>query len=336
MAPDNSESVPWEYRSRMRNSEWYPGMTVGPGQSACVAARMGLLIVLGILWAVCSGTGSVAIAAERSGGLIDEPVAETRVHISAAAAEPSDDEAARKRLQEIAAAFGTDPTAIVSYYEFHYEHDHLPAGARTDNAVAIASLALTPSWLLRVTMPYMWDVPNQPDTSNTKGAGDMEVRVGARVYNSPYLALFVGTDVLFPTASNEQLGAGKYTLGPGIVATVPIPMLRSLFSVLVQNFKSVGGDPRRPKIDYAQFQLTLNTIWSEQWYTSLLPTVNVDWSRGGKSGMKVEAEIGYQFYGRWEAFLHPGVGLWGNDLQTGYDWIVQCGVRWVFSSPLFP
>lgn len=311
-------------------------MTAGPGQSACVVVRMGLLIVLGLVWAVCSEADSVAIAAERSLGLTDEPVADGRVHNSAAASEPDVDEAARKRLQEMAAAFGTDPTAIVGYHEVHYEYERVPGDARTHNAVAIASLALTPSWLLRVTMPYVWDVPNRSDTSNTNGADDMEVRIGVRVYNSPYLALFLGTDVLFPTASNERLGEGKYTLGPGIATAVPVLGLRSLFSVLGQNFKSVGGDPGRSKIHYAQFQLNLNTIWSEQWYTSLLPTVKVDWTRGGKSGMSVEGEIGYQFHGQWQAFLHPGVGAWGKDLPEGYDWIVQFGVRWVFASPLFP
>ena len=242
-----------------------------------------------------------------------------------------------KAATALALANGTiDPTAIVGYYEFHYQHDSLPAGERVENAVAIASLALTPSWLLRVTMPYVWDAPNQPDTSNKHGAGDLQVRTAARVYTSPYWALLVGTDVLFPTASSEQLGSGKYAVGPGIAAAAPVPMLRSLVSVIVQNFNSVGGDPGRQKINFAQFQPAISTFWSEHWYSTLEPFVNVDWNRDSKTGMNLEAEIGYHFENRWEVFVHPGVGLWGKDLQAGYDWIVQCGVRWVFETPLFP
>ena len=99
--------------------------------------------------------------------------------------------------------------------------------------------------------------------------------------------------------------------------------------MIVQNFNSVGGDPVRQKLNFAQFQPAISTFWSEHWYTTL------DWNRGSKTGMNVEAEIGYHFENRWEVFVHPGAGLWGRDLQAGYDWIVQCGVRWVYETPLF-
>ena len=50
--------------------------------------------------------------------------------------------------------------------------------------------------------------------------------------------------------------------------------------------------------------------------------------------MTLEAEIGRQLDNRWEVFLRPGMGLWGKDVEGGYDWKVECGVRWMFASPL--
>jgi len=284
---------------------------------------MSFFVIIGGLSVFRLEYGSVASAAEQT----DRPEA------GQSAAYPGMAES-KKELQAIAAAFGTDPTAIVGYYEFHYEHDDLSGGERTENLVAIASLALTQSWLLQLTLPYEWDFPNQPGTSNKNGASDMVVRTGWRVYTTPHLALFIGTDVVFPTASSDQLGDGKYQLGPGGAVAVPILKLRSLLYGIAQDFKSVGGDPARVDISYAQLQISLNTIWSKQWWTQLDSVLSLDWNRNGKSGMTVDAQAGYQFNSRWQGFLQAGTGLWGKDVGGGYDWQVLGGVRWMFSSPL--
>lgn len=251
-----------------------------------------------------------------------------------APAQDQDDVEAKKRPQTMAAGFGTDPTAIVGYYEFHYEHDNLTGGERTEYLVAIALLALTPSWLLQLTMPYEWDFPDQSGDSIKNGTSDLVVRTGWRVYVSPHVALFAGTDVVFPSASDDQLGDGKYQLGPGGAVTVPIPVLRSLVYGTVQDFVSIGGDSGRPDVRYAYLQLSLNTIWSQHWWSQVDGVLNVDWSQDGKTGMTADAQVGYQFNSRWQAFLQPGVGLWGTGVQNGYEWQVVCGMRWMFFSPL--
>src|SRR5688500_10080024 len=95
---------------------------------------MNLFIVLGILCAVGSGTGSISIATETSSGRADEPIEkqpepadgplrrlESRV-LGATPEERARLEEERKRLSAAAKAFGTDPTAINGYYELTYGH----------------------------------------------------------------------------------------------------------------------------------------------------------------------------------------------------------------------
>ncbi len=153
----------------------------------------------------------------------------------------------RRRLSAAAAAFGTDPTAIVGFYQLGYGHNAFTNGLRLDVATAEVRLPITPNWIVRATMPYVWADPNQPGGSTMDGTSDMVVRMGGRLYASENVALFIGTDASFPTASETQLGTGKYTLGPGAAVAVPLPRARSLFFLLVQNFNSCrSSQPSTP------------------------------------------------------------------------------------------
>ena len=204
-----------------------------------------------------------------------------------------------------------------------------------DTATAVIRLPVTPNLGVQVTVPYTW-ADQQRQGFPTNGISDTVVRVGGRVYVSEYVAVFLGTDVLFPTASPSQLGTGKYTLGPGGVLAAPLARLRSLFYLLVQDYSSVGGDPSRADLHYLQVQGTINTIWSEHWWTSVQGTWNNDWNTHRPSASNVVGQIGYRFDTHWNVFAGPGVGITGDNTSLGLDWTVQAGVRWVFKTPLIP
>ena len=245
-------------------------------------------------------------------------------------------EAERKRLSAAAAAFGTDPTAIIGYYQLTYGHSTFTNNLRLDTATAEVRLPITPNWLLRVTLPYVWADLNQPRGFTTDGTSDTVVRTGGRVYASPNVAVFIGADATFPTAAKNQLGTGKYTLGPGGAVAVPLPRARSLFFTLLQDFHSVGGDPSRADLDYMQVQSAVNTIWSEHWWSLAAMTWVVDWNNNRKTTMNLLGEIGHRFDAHWNVFAGAGGGVVGKDTFLGQDWTVQAGVRWVFQTPLFP
>ncbi|MGH7258032.1 MAG: hypothetical protein ACREIM_06605 [Nitrospiraceae bacterium] len=309
------------------------------------------LIKLSILCAVGLGTGSISIAAEQSSGRPDEPIErppekqpepaggplrrlESRL-LGATPEESARLEEERKRLSAEAKAFGTDPTAINGYYELTYGHSTFTNNLRLDTATAEVRLPITPNWLVRVTMPYVWADLNQPRGFTTNGTSDLLVRTGGRLYASPNLALFVGTDVLFPTGSNDQLSTGKYTLGPAVAVAVPLARVRSLFFLLVQDHKSIGGDPSRANRHFAQVQSAVNTIWSARWWTTASMSWAMDWENNRKTTMNLQGEVGHRFDNHWNVFAGPGVGVVGKDTVLGLDWTVQAGVRWVFQTPLF-
>jgi len=242
----------------------------------------------------------------------------------------------RKRLSAAAASFGTDPTAIIGYYQLTYGHTAFTNNLRLNNASAEVRMPITPNWLLRVTLPYFWADPNQPRGSTMDGTSDTVVRMGGRLYASENVALFIGTDATFPTAAKTQLGTGKYTLGPGGAVAVPLPRARSLFFTVVQDFSSVGGDPSRANIHFMQVQSAVNTIWSEQWWSLASVTWDIDWNNNRKTTMNLLGEVGHRFDEHWNVFAGPGVGVVGKDTHLGLDWTVQAGVRWVFPTSLLP
>ncbi len=245
-------------------------------------------------------------------------------------------EAERKRLSAAAAAFGTDPTAIIGFYQFTYTRVAFTNSLRLDSGTASVQVPITPNWFVRAALPYVWADPNRPRGSTTDGTSDTVVRMGGRLYASPNVALFIGTDATFPTAAKKQLGTGKYTLGPGIGLAVPLPRIRSLFFTVVQDFRSVGGDPSRVELNYMQVQPVINTIWSERWWTLVQGTFYIDWNSNRKTTMNLLGEVGHQFDNRWNVFAAAGAGVVGQDTFLGLDWTVQAGVRWVFRTPLLP
>ncbi len=304
------------------------------------------MIVLGAAPVMCSGSGS-SWAAERESTKdtppesASEPAEGGRRPLRELLYGATPEEQARlaeerKRLSAAAAAFGTDPTAIVGYYQLQYGHSTFTNNLRLDTATAEVRVPITPNWLLRVTLPYVWADLNGPRGFTTNGTSDTIVRTGGRLYASQNVALFIGMDATFPTAAKNQLGTGKYTLGPGGAVAIPLPRARSLFFTIIQDFNSVGGDPSRANIHFMQVQAAVNTIWSDHWWTLASMSWGMDWTNNRKTTMNLLGEIGHRFNEHWNVYAGAGAGVVGQDTFLGLDWTVNAGVRWVFQTTLLP
>lgn len=314
---------------------------------------MKILVMIGLLWIVCSGTSTLSIAAEITVGPADEPVEaqsekppepaegllprrlESRLHGD------TPEERARlaaegKRLSDSAASFGVDPTAMIGFYQLLYGHNAFTNNLHSDAVTATARVPITPNWIFQASVPYLWTDPNQPKGSTMNGVSDVTTRTGGRVYKNEYVALLVGLDASFPTASEKPLGTGKYTLGPVVALSAPLARLRSTFYLVAEDFNSVGGDPSRADLHFTQVQAIAYTLWTERFLTGAVMTWDVDWNNRRKTSMNLLGDFGYRLTNHWILFGGPGVGVMGRDTFLGLDWTVQAGVRWVFNSPLFP
>ena len=235
-----------------------------------------------------------------------------------------------QRLSKIAAAQGTDPTAIVGRFQLSSRYVDLPGNSRVTTLVGRLDLALRNNWLLRVDVPQIWTDPNIQGVPNQSGLSDLFVRTGGRLYSVAGYAFFAGLDFTFPTAASPAgppLGFGKYTIGPLAATARAFPDIHSLLFGLIQHQTTIGGDPSRKDVELSRFSLAVNTIWAEWWWTQAQGLIILDWNRKTRSGMNLEFQGGRRITPKWLVYVQPGVGVFGRDVLGNYDWSVEVGFR---------
>jgi len=238
-----------------------------------------------------------------------------------------------ERRKKLAAKFGVDPTAIVGRVQLFSEYADLdPSGSRRDVTLRV-DLPWRKNWLLQTILPF--DRLIDPDRSgipSASGVGDLTVNFLWRAYNTPEYAFLVGVASSFPTATDDRVGSGKYTVGPLLVTARYLPLIKSfLFGALTHQL-SVGGDPSRKDVQLTGAVAQINTIWAEKWWTTVQGLWLVNWELNEKTSMKMEFELGRNFISTWGAYVRPGVGIWGQSAPGTYNWNVEVGVRYVFGS----
>lgn len=94
----------------------------------------------------------------------------------------------------------------------------------------------------------------------------------------------VGATAMLPTASEDILGTGKYSLGPtGVLGYLGKEWL---FGIFPQHWWSVGGDSGRSKVNYTNLQYFLYYSppgWDPEaaWKFGMSPNITIDWAAEG-------------------------------------------------------
>lgn len=98
----------------------------------------------------------------------------------------------------------------------------------------------------------------------------------------------VGPVFRFPTSTKDELGSGKYTVGPAAVALYS----SKNFTIggLTQSFFSVGGDDDRDSVATSTFQYFAFYNFTPQWGVGMAPIISVNWDADG--GDKVSLPVG--------------------------------------------
>jgi hypothetical protein len=238
-----------------------------------------------------------------------------------------------ERLRKVAAKYGTDPTAIVGRIQVTSQYLDLTQGANATVSTVRVDLPFRNDFLLRMDLPFLrTNDPNNPGMSGHRGVSDLAVTAGWRAYNTPEYALLVGAVSTFPTAAQDSLGFGKYTVGPAIATARFLPRLESFLIGLLAYQTSVGGDPSRKDVSLFNVTAQVNSFWGQRWWTIVQSVWQVDFERSGKSSMVMEFEGGRNLIGRFGAYVRPGIGIWGRDVAGAYQWNIEVGVRYMFAS----
>jgi hypothetical protein len=186
-------------------------------------------------------------------------------------------------------------------------------------------------YILQVQAPFLQtSTPGQTNINTLHGFSDLGVTLAWRAYNTPEYAVLVGLNAVFPTATEDKVGRGKYALGPIIATARFLPKLKSLLIGVLSHQTSVGGDSSRRSINASSLTLRFNSVWGESWWSVASAGWQLDWERSTKGSMNLDLEVGRNIVGKWGVFIRPGVGIFGQDVPGASNWNIAGGIRYVF------
>jgi hypothetical protein len=208
------------------------------------------------------------------------------------------------------------------------------------NIQPVIPARITENWMLisRIIQPIVWQPDATENTGGEYGIGDMNPTFFLSPAKPGKLIWGIGPAMVFPTATSEDLGQGRLSFGPSVVALVQ-PGHWTL-GFLVNNVWSVAGSSHRPSVNQMTLQYFITYNLKKGWNINSGPIVTANWHNqaGGESadgddtppggrwtvpfggGVGRVTRLGYQpvnisanFYGN--AIHPPGASSWGMRLQ---------------------
>lgn len=122
------------------------------------------------------------------------------------------------------------------------------------------------------------------------GFGDIQMAALFGPGNAKGFVWGVGATFVFPTASNDNLGQGKWQAGP----TLMLFHLAKTWNkgVFIQHWWSYAGDPDRTDVALTDFQYVIRRNFSN-WSLGMGPSIKIDWKKDWDNGVTIPIGLGY-------------------------------------------
>jgi hypothetical protein len=188
---------------------------------------------------------------------------------------------------------GQDPTKPLTRIDLRYQYQNLPPDDH-DNAHiftprADKPFALSPRWSLatRIDLPLFLTEAVNPDNLDGDyefGLGDLLLQ-GLLIHSpSQRFAWALGAQLIFPTASTDGMGGGKYRIVPTLGARYALPGISSgtFAAFLLRYDVDYAGDDDRRHISELQLAPLVNIALPAQWFVNLYPSSDIRYNFGSK------------------------------------------------------
>ena len=156
----------------------------------------------------------------------------------------------------------------------------------------VIPFSLTSSWnLITRTIIPVYHQPDQSGNGYINGVGDINPTFFLTPAAPGKVLWGAGPVFMLPTATNNQLGQGKYSVGPSVVILVMPGNWVTGF--LANNLWSVGGESDKPSVNQMSFQYFINYNFSHGWFVSASPTITADWMQDNSNRWTVPFGLGF-------------------------------------------
>ncbi|MBN8548751.1 MAG: neuromedin U [Deltaproteobacteria bacterium] len=146
------------------------------------------------------------------------------------------------------------------------------------NIQPVIPFQISEDWNLitRTITPLIWQPTFGEGSDPTFGLGDINPTFFFSPRKPGEFIWGVGPTATFPTATDDRLGSGKWSMGPaavGLVITGPW-----VVGALVNNQWSVGGESDRRSVNQFLFQYFINYNFKGGWYLTSAPILTSNWN----------------------------------------------------------
>lgn len=222
---------------------------------------------------------------------------------------------------------GQDPTRPLTRFDLRYQYQETPAAVDHNEHIITPRVdkpfVLGHGWTFatRLDVPLMAsDVVSGDNMGGKYQFGLADVLVQALLIKtvSKTFAWAAGAQLIFPTATRDELGAGKYRVVPTFGARWITPCFGkgSWFAMIGRVDADYAGEKDRKHIRNLQLQPMFNFSLPKAWFLSIYPSsdirVNLADKRGGDTGrlfLPIDFMVGKMVRRRVVASVEVGVPI---------------------------
>lgn len=140
--------------------------------------------------------------------------------------------------------------------------------------------------IIRPIVPIIYKPKLFDGDTDEFGIGDLNPQfflTPSKSFNTPLGSLTLGAGPSFQldTATDDSLGTGKWSAGPG--AVVFFANKPWTYGALIQNYWSFAGDSDREDVNQFVLQPFLNYNLEKGWYLSTAPIITANWKSEGNN-----------------------------------------------------
>jgi hypothetical protein len=179
------------------------------------------------------------------------------------------------------------------------------------------------------------DVPSRdnPNGDYEFGLGDISTQFLFIRPTATRWSFASGVQLFWPTASQDQMGLGKYLAGPtaGIVYHPESWESGGFVGMLVSDLFDYEGKDNREDVHQLVVQPMLNynfEVGESFWFFTFIPEVRINWQEDNNMFMPLKASIGRLFSE--DAIVTVGFNVPVVDDFDLYDWQIELGVSFFF------
>lgn len=206
---------------------------------------------------------------------------------------------------------------------------------RAQNVLNIQPVYPFPGKKWNVITRTVLPVVSQPDITQedgrTFGLGDTTLTVWLSPTKADSMTWGIGSVAMFPTSTDDALGAGRWGIGPSVVAVV-MPG-KWVVGGRISNIWSVGGGSEKQDVNQFLFQYFINYNLRDGWNLSSAPIITANWKAPEGQKWVVPFGIGVgkvHRFGKQPVNMSAHVYINAVKPDIGPDWTLRLQLQLMF------